>query len=240
MTQDIYINPKTQKLYQIKNTNTNFELRKMKEAGFHFQVAHELFDLMQDKLNFKQLLALDHQLFDKNTFEYLNLNNELDSYKDANKLATASLNSPEFQTYAKYDLMCDLRICGYAAQFAAQFDKIISFLQTKLHGFQAWYLTGFAQDESTWCWIYDPETNYDQFHPFNQDPFRQLSLPDYLASLVYNYAVEIDELNWQTHASLGPIDWLYYCSVDGSLPELNNYMQAKYQAHPAQTKEVYY
>ena len=237
MAKAIFINPKAQQLYQVKDTNTRFELKTMEEAGFHFQVSTELFNLMQNKLNLNQLLALDHQLFDKNNSVYFDLNDELDTYKDDNKIITASLASPEFQSYAKYDLIGDLRTyCLYAPQF----DQIIRFMLDKLHGFQAWYLTGFAQGESTWCWIYDPETNYDQFHPFNQDPFRQLSLPDYLASLVYNYAVEIDELNWQTHASLGPIDWLYYCSVDGSLPELNNYMQTKYHARPAKTKEVYY
>lgn len=234
MTKTIFINPKAQQLYQAKDTDTSFELQKMEEAGFHFQVAYELFDLMQDKLNFKQLLSLNHQIFDKNIFEYFDLNNELDRYKDANKLTTASLNSPEFQIYAKSKLICDLRICGYAAQF----DKIISFLQDKLNGFQAWYLTGFAQGEGTWCWIYDPDKNYDQ--PLDQGSFGKISMTDYLTSLVYNYAVEIDELDWQTHASLGSLDWLYYCSVNDNLPEITDYMQAKYQARPAQTKEVYY
>lgn len=234
MTKAIFINTKTQQLYQVKNTNTNFNLQEMEEIGFHFQVAHELFDLMQDKLNFKQLLSLNHQLFDKNIFEYFDLNNELNRYKDDNELATASLNSPEFQTYAKYDLMCDLRICSHAAQF----DKIIRFMQHELNGFQAWYLTGFAQGESTWCWIYDPDKDYDQ--QFGQGPTGQTSMTEYLTSLVYNYAVEIDELNWQTHASLGAFDWLYYCSINDSLPEITDYMQSKYQARPAKTKEIYY
>lgn len=235
MAKAIFINPKAQQLYQVKDTNTRFELKTMEEAGFHFQVSTELFNLMQNKLNLNQLLSLDHQLFDKNNSAYFDLNDELDTYKDDNKIITASLTSPKFQSYAKYDLIGDLRTyCDHASQF----DQIISFLQDKLHGFQAWYLAGFAQGESTWCWIYNPDTNYDQ--PFDQGPFGPISMTEYLTSLVYNYAVEIDKLNWQTHASLGAFDWLYYCSVNDSLPEIIDSMQAKYHAHPAQTKEVYY
>lgn len=235
MTKVIFINPKAQQLYQVKDTNTHFELKKMEEAGFHFQVASDLFNLMQNKLNFNQLLSLDRQLFDKNSDEYFDLNDELDNYKDDNKIIAASLTSPEFQSYAKYDLICDLRTyCDYASQF----DQIIRFLQHKLNGFQAWYLTGFAQGESTWCWIYDPDKDYEQ--PLGQAPFGPICMTDYLTSLVYNYAVEIDVLNWQTHASLGAFDWLYHCRVNDSLPEIADYMQAKYQARPAQTKEVYY